>query len=229
MSTGPWYHRASDGGGVVGCGVALSRASRLRRIGVREKESAPGMRASCGISAVAQTGGIIDSGALVRPLADAAQKSGIEFLFGHQVTSVQEKTDHIDLLVGAKRISAELMVNCAGLYADKLAHMLGVGRSYAILPFRGEYFAVRRSVPPLIRSMVYPAPDPAFPFLGVHLTAAVDGTVLIGPNAVLALGREAYSRFSFHPVEMLEQLLWKGTRQLLKDPHVRRSAMWELR
>ena len=177
----------------------------------------------------APTGGIIDSGALVRSLADAAQKSGIEFLFGHRVTGVEEQTDHIDLLVGAKRISAELMVNCAGLYADKLAHMLGVGRSYAILPFRGEYFAVRRSVPPLIRSMVYPAPDPAFPFLGVHLTAAVDGTVLIGPNAVLALGREAYSRFSFNVQEAVEQLLWKGTRQLLKDPHVWRSAMWELR
>src|SRR3989475_11480068 len=147
----------------------------------------------------APTGGIIDSVALVRSLADAAQKSGVEFLFGHHVTGIEEQTDHIGLLVGAKRISAELMVNCAGLYADKLAHMLGVGRSYVILPFRGEYYSVRHSDPSLIRSMVYPAPDPAFPFLGVHLTAAVDGTVLIGPNAVPAFGREAYSRFSFHP------------------------------
>src|SRR5207249_5346431 len=74
----------------------------------------------------APTGGIIDSGALVRSLAKAAQKSGVEFLFGHQVAGLEEKTDRIELLVGAKRISAELMVNCAGLYADKLAHMLGV-------------------------------------------------------------------------------------------------------
>ena len=319
MTTDPGYHIAIVGGGVIGCALALSLASRFKRIVVLEKESAPGMHASGRNSGVvhagfnpkpgtlkarlcvegnrrlaeyaqangvpfrrvgtfvvarndaeakvietlrqngvangvpgieiisgetlrrhepnaigeaalhAPTGGIIDSVALVRSLADAARKSGIEFLFGHRVTGVQEKTDHIDLLVGAKRISAELMVNCAGLYADKLAHMLGVGRSYVILPFRGEYYSVRHSDPSLIRSMVYPAPDPAFPFLGVHLTAAVDGTVLIGPNAVPAFGREAYSRFSFHPVEMLEQLLWKGTRQLLKDPHVRRSAMWELR
>lgn len=177
----------------------------------------------------APTGGIIDSGALVRSLANAAQKSGVEFLFGHQVTGVEEQRDHIDLMVGAKRFSAELMVNCAGLYADRLAHRLGVGRSYAIIPFRGEYYALRQSHPPLIRSMVYPAPDPAFPFLGVHLTATVDGTVLIGPNAVPAFGREAYSRFSFNVQETVEQLLWKGTWHLLKDPHVRRSAMWELK
>lgn len=121
------------------------------------------------------------------------------------------------------------MVNCAGFYADKLAHMMGVGQSYAIIPFHGEYYAITPDGPPLIRSMVYPAPDLAFPFLGVHLTATVGSMVLIGPNAVPAFGREAYARLSFNIREMAEQFLWKGTRQLLKDPHVRRTAAWELR
>ncbi len=177
----------------------------------------------------APTGGIIDSGALVRSLALTAQKAGVEFLFGHRVTGVQEKTDHIELAMGGRRMTAEFLVNCAGLYADKLAHAMGVGQGYAIIPFRGEYYAVQPGRAPLIQSMVYPAPDLAFPFLGVHLTATLDGTVLIGPNAVPAFGREAYSRFSMNLHETIGQLLWKGTWRLLKDPHVRQSAVWELR
>ncbi len=177
----------------------------------------------------APTGGIIDSSALVRSLAGSAQKAGVQFLFRHRVIGVQETADHVELQAGGERVVAEFMVNCAGLYADKLAHMMGVGSPYAIIPFRGEYYAIHSDGPPLIRSMVYPAPDLAFPFLGVHLTATVGGRVLIGPNAVPAFGREAYSRLSFNVREMAEQFLWKGTRQLLKDPHVRRTAVWELK
>ena len=183
-----------------------------------------------GVAALhAPTGGIIDSLALVRSLADTAQKAGVEFQFGHKVTGVREKTGHIELFVGTERILADFMVNCAGVYADKLAHAMGVGKAYAIIPFRGEYYATRSGGAPLIRSMVYPAPDLAFPFLGIHLTATVNGTVLIGPNAVPAFGREAYSRLSINLREMIEQLAWKGTWQLLKDPHTRRTAIRELR
>lgn len=177
----------------------------------------------------APTGGIIDSAALVRSLAISAQKTGVEFLFDHRVTGVEERTSHVELSVGGKKVPTEFLINCAGLYADKLAHMMGAGRSYAIIPFRGEYYAITPNGHPLIRSMVYPAPDLAFPFLGVHLTATVGGMVLIGPNAVPAFGREAYSRLSFNIREMAEQFLWKGTRQLLKDSHVRRTAIWEIR
>ncbi|HEV8540663.1 MAG TPA: L-2-hydroxyglutarate oxidase, partial [Nitrospiraceae bacterium] len=177
----------------------------------------------------APTGGIIDSATLVRSLADSARKMGVEFLLGHHVTGVREQASHVELVVGGRPIVAEYLVNCAGLYADRLAHRMGVGRGHAIIPFRGEYYAVEIEGAPLIRSMIYPAPDLAFPFLGVHVTATVAGPVIIGPNAVPAFGREAYSRWAFHPGEMLKQALWKGTRRLLQDPHVRRTAVWELR
>lgn len=177
----------------------------------------------------APSGGIIDSGALVRSLADQAQKEGATFLFNHPVAGAEEQKDHVKLKIGSKQMTTDFLVNCAGLHADVLAHAMGVGSSYAIIPFRGEYYEVCSDTTPLITSMVYPAPDLAFPFLGVHLTSTTDGRVLIGPNAVPALGREAYSRFSFNWREMAAQAAWKGTRALLKSSQIRRMAGWEIR
>ena len=178
----------------------------------------------------APTGGIVDSTALVRSLAQSAQRAGATFLFDHRVGRVHETASHVRFAAGPREIKAEFLVNCAGLYADRLAHQMGVGREYAILPFRGEYYAIRKADgPPLVRSMVYPAPDPAFPFLGIHLTATIGGGVIIGPNAVPAFGREAYSRFSFNVRDMALQFLWGGTWRLLRDPHVRRTAAREIK
>jgi (S)-2-hydroxyglutarate dehydrogenase len=177
----------------------------------------------------APTGALIDSISLVRSLAESAEKRGAEFLFGCRVNGIRERADHVEISTDTQRISAEFVVNCAGAYADKIAHDMGIGRSYAIIPFRGEYYEVQSDGLPLIRSMVYPAPDLAFPFLGVHLTASLDGRVFIGPNAVPAFGREAYFRSSFNLRELAEELTWKGTWNLLKDAHVRRTAMWEIK
>ncbi len=88
--------------------------------------------------------------------------------------------------------------------------MMGLDRNYIIAPFRGEYFIVNRPGPPIIRSMVYPIPNPLVPFLGVHLTRTVAGSVLIGPNAVLAFGREAYRRTAFNVRDLVQILCHKG-------------------
>jgi len=108
--------------------------------------------------------------------------------------------------------------------------MMGVGREFTIAPFRGEYFVVRRSGPPLIRSMVYPVPHPLVPFLGVHLTRTIDGSVLIGPNAVPAFGREAYKRGQVHLLDLAEMVSHKGVwNALLRNRALTKVAWNELR
>src|SRR5437899_6391294 len=135
---------------------------------------------------------IVDSQALTRALADDAVKLGVTLALGQEVMRIAETPDVAEITTRWGAYRARVVVNCAGLHADRLAHMMGVGRDYTIAPFRGEYFLVRRPGPPIIHSTVYPVPHPEVPFLGVHLTRTVSGSVLIGPNAVPAFGREAY-------------------------------------
>ena len=150
------------------------------------------------------TGAIVDSQTLVRTIAQDAQELGVVLSLGEEVTRLEEKTQVVEISTKHEVFTAELVINCAGLHADRLAHMMGLGRDYIIAPFRGEYFVVNRPGPPLIRSMVYPVPNPLVPFLGVHLTRTVEGTVLIGPNAVPAFGREAYRRTAVNVRELIE-------------------------
>ncbi|MEU4090853.1 L-2-hydroxyglutarate oxidase [Streptomyces sp. NPDC026673] len=112
-------------------------------------------------------------------------------------------------------VRAGALVNCAGLHSDRIARMAGGADEGAagvrIVPFRGEYFELRPSRAGLVRGLVYPVPDPAFPFLGVHLTRGVDGSVHIGPNAVPALAREGYRRRTVHPRDLVETASFPGT------------------
>ena len=137
-------------------------------------------------------GAIVDSAALTRAVAGEAQRLGTRIVLGEEVIRIKENRVDAEITTTGDRYHTQLVINCAGLHADRLAHMMGVGKEYVIAPFRGEYFEVKRSGPPIIYSMVYPIPNPIVPFLGVHLTRTVQGFVLIGPNAVPAFGREAY-------------------------------------
>lgn len=111
-------------------------------------------------------------------------------------------------------------INCAGLYCDKLA-----GSEVKIVPFRGEYYALKPEAADLCRTLIYPVPDPRFPFLGVHLTRHIDDTVGAGPNAVLALGRENYDGWTFHLRESLETLTYPGLQRLAAKYW--RMGLWE--
>ncbi len=157
------------------------------------------------------SGAIVDSKGLTQAVADEAKRRGVTFEFGHEVVAIRERAEAVKLTTKTGTFAAQLLVNCAGLHADRLAHVMGVGRDYVIAPFRGEYFVVRKPGPPIIRSMVYPVPNPIVPFLGVHLTKSVDGTVLVGPNAVPAFGRESYRRFSIGWRDVAEIAMHKGT------------------
>ena len=193
---------------------------------VRERE--PNVK---GVAAMySPTGAIVDSQALTRSLADDAVKLGATLVLGQEVTRITETVDAAEITTKQDVYRARVVVNCAGLHADRLAHMMGVGREYTIAPFRGEYFVVRRSGPPLIRSMAYPVPHPLVPFLGVHLTRTIGGSVLIGPNAVPAFGREAYKWGQVHLLDLAEMVSHKGVwNALLRNRALTKVAWNELR
>jgi len=105
---------------------------------------------------------------------------------------------------------ADYIINCAGLHCDRVAQKAGEKRDTRIVPFRGEYYALRPSARQLVRHLIYPVPDPVFPFLGVHFTRLIDGGIEAGPNAVLAFGREGYSKWTVNPADLADALLYKG-------------------
>jgi len=151
-------------------------------------------------------------------------------VLGEKVLKIEERAETVLLTTGRCKYIAELVVNCAGLHAERLAHLMGLGKDYGMVPFRGEYFVVQRSGPPIIRSMVYPVPNPLLPFLGVHLTRTVSGSVLVGPNAVPAFGREAYSRWAISLRDLGEMFSRKGTwNALVRNRALARIAWNELR
>ena len=159
-------------------------AQMLSAAAAREREP----EVSCLAALHVESTGITDFGAVCEVLAGLVREHGGEVRLGTRVTALNGGIR----TANGEQVPADLVINCAGLFSDRLAGKL---REVRIVPFRGEYFHVRR---PLVRTLVYPVPDPALPFLGVHLTRGIDGSLHAGPNAVLALAREGYTwrRFS---------------------------------
>jgi L-2-hydroxyglutarate oxidase len=141
---------------------------------------------SCVAALHIESTGITDYRAVCEVLAGLVRDAGGEVRLGGRVTAVRSGR----VLVDGGEEPADVVVSCAGLYADRLAAADGTDRDVRIVPFRGEYYTVGR---PLVRTLIYPVPDPALPFLGVHLTRGIDGSLHAGPNAVLALAREGYT------------------------------------
>ena len=140
---------------------------------------------------------ITDYGGVARSLADDLAAGGGALVTGAEVTGI-ERTGRADgefrVTTGRGDVVAERLVNCAGLHSDRIARMAGATTAVSILPFRGEYHELTPATRHLVRHLVYPVPDPRWPFLGVHMTRMVDGSIHVGPNAVLAGGRESYRR-----------------------------------
>ncbi|MBA2950029.1 L-2-hydroxyglutarate oxidase [Streptomyces sp. PSKA28] len=154
------------------------------------------------------TTGVCDFTAVAQRLAEA---SGAEIRYGSEVTSIDRRADlgvAVRTADGAV-VRGRMLVNCAGLHCDEVARLVGDDPGMRIIPFRGEYYELAR--PELVQGLVYPVPDPAFPFLGVHLTRGIDGGVHIGPNAVPALAREGYDWGTVRPRELGATLTWPGS------------------
>ncbi len=147
--------------------------------------------------------GIVDYKAVTHAYADVVRRHGGEVHTQSRVTSVQVRTDRIVLDTSSAQFTADALVNCGGLQSDRVARMCGVDPGVQIVPFRGEYFHLADGGEKLIKNLVYPVPDPAFPFLGVHFTRMIGGGVEAGPNAVLALARHGYRKTSFNPLDAL--------------------------
>ena len=111
---------------------------------------------------------------------------------GHPVEAIREGVDGVEVAFAGQRHQARVLINCAGLQSDRVAALAGVKSPVRVVPFRGEYYTLGPGLADLVRALIYPVPDPKFPFLGVHFSRRIDDSVEVGPNAVLALGREHY-------------------------------------
>lgn len=136
--------------------------------------------------------GIVDYAAVARALAAELAADGAELRLGVEVLGVHADSTGVRLQTSAGELRGDGLVNCAGLHSDRIARLAGLAPAARIVPFRGEYFELTPAAAARVRGLIYPVPDPAFPFLGVHLTRGIDGSVHAGPNAVLALRREGY-------------------------------------
>lgn len=170
----------------------------------------------------------VDSQKYVYSLAGDAENRGVDFYTGYEVEQIRSANGSHRLHTSNGTIEASYLVNAAGLYADELAHQMGVGEEYQIVPFRGEYYELLPQKRHLVNSMIYPTPDPELPFLGVHYTRRTDDKVIIGPNAVLAFGREAYENTQFNISELASTLSYEGFWRLLASPKMVNVALNEL-
>ena len=171
-----------------------------------------------GIAALhSPTAAIVDFRAIARALADEITAAGGAVRLSTAVTGVEPVGDTATLHAGGEALRFDRVVLCAGLQSDVLARAAGDEPGPAIVPFRGEYYRLRPERSGIVRGLVYPVPDPAYPFLGVHVTPRVDGTVDVGPNAVLATAREGYRRRDVNLRELRDILRWPGARRLIRQ------------
>lgn len=160
---------------------------------------------------------VVDFGLVARSLAADVEEAGGELLLGYGVTGIVEHAGRgVRLTTTAGEVSARNVVFCAGVHADRLARLGGGSAEPRIVPFRGDYYVLRPERRHLVNGLVYPVPDPGFPFLGIHTTLRPDGSVWLGPNAVLALDREGYGRFQLRPADAVETLRTPGFRRLAR-------------
>lgn len=150
--------------------------------------------------------GIIDYALVSKRLAEHAELGGAELKLNAKVLSVDSNNSVIRVTHSAGETQGDFLINCAGLYSDHIARLAGVDPRARIIPFRGEYFELNHSLEYLVNGLIYPVPDPAMPFLGVHLTKMINGGVHVGPNAVTALAREGYSWKNINFKESAEDL-----------------------
>ncbi len=154
--------------------------------------------------------GIIDYKEVSKKYAENILKSGAKIHTGEKVNKIIPQKDSIIIETSQSSYESKLLVNCAGIYSDKVAQMTGQQMDLKIIPFRGEYYKIKTEKQYLVNHLIYPVPDPAFPFLGVHFTRMIGGGIEAGPNAVLAFAREGYKKYHINIPELAETLMWPG-------------------
>ena len=153
---------------------------------------------------------VTDYGAVARQFAADIRAGGGQVLTGAEAVAIRQTADDVSAVADGRRHQFDALVVCAGLHSDRVAQLTGSNREPAIIPFRGEYSELVESRRHLVRGLVYPVPDPRFPFLGVHLTRHIGGRVSVGPNAVLAFAREGYRWRDVSARDVKDTLTWPG-------------------
>ncbi len=171
--------------------------------------------------------GITDYPTIVSKMASLFTEMGGRVKLGRTIAAVQEADDHIDIRAGKEQIQTRYLVVCGGLMADRLAAMMGIDIDFRIIPFRGEYYQLPPRHNRIVNHLIYPIPDPDLPFLGVHLTRMIDGSVTVGPNAVLGWKREGYGRINLGFKDILDMVTYRGFWKVMRANF--RTGMDEIR
>ncbi|BCJ91934.1 hydroxyglutarate oxidase [Terrihabitans soli] len=160
--------------------------------------------------------GIVDYTKITEMMAKLVAEAGGSVITGCEVQDIQEGPSSVTVKTQGETVRARHLIACAGVMADRLTRMCGLKTDFRIVPFRGEYYRLAPKHDHVVRHLIYPVPDPALPFLGVHLTRMIGGYVTVGPNAVLAFGREAYLRTSFNVRDVAEMVAYPGFRKVIR-------------
>lgn len=194
------YQRGLENGLVV---------NKLCKEAVNEIE--PNVRCVAGIH-VPSTG-VVNYQLISEKFAALFQAQGGVLKLGCELTNIDEQADRVVVQTNQGPIEARYLIACAGLQSDRIAHRAGLKGRFKIMPFRGEFYQLSDKAAGLVNQIIYPVPNPQFPFLGVHFTRTIDGIVKVGPNAVLSLAREQYKRHAFDLKDTLSSLshvgLWR--------------------
>ena len=170
--------------------------------------------------------GIVDFRKVTQAFAEIFQAAGGELRVRSAFIRAVDRSGYTVLETETGEVATRYVVNCAGLHCDRVARRMGIDPHLQIIPFRGEYFTLRKDREYLVKGLIYPEPDPAFPFLGVHLTQTMKGWVEAGPNAVLATQREGYSRWDFSARDFSEIIRYAGFWKMFARDW--RTGLWEI-
>ena len=171
--------------------------------------------------------GIVNYRTVTEKMAELYEAIGGEYLLDTEIIDLNEEPNEIKVVTKNETFVSKYLVCCAGLMADRMANLLDIKTDFQIIPFRGEYFKLPKKHNTLVKHLIYPIPDPDLPFLGIHLTKMIDGSVTVGPNAVLGFKREGYGKVNFSPRDTLEMLSFKGFYKVIRNHF--RSGMTEMK
>ncbi|MFQ3236527.1 MAG: L-2-hydroxyglutarate oxidase [Paraglaciecola sp.] len=171
--------------------------------------------------------GIVDYASVTRTMLSEFERLGGKVAYGQTVTGLKEQAGGVHIKTTTLSLTCQQLISCAGLMSDRMIKLQGLTTDFQIIAFRGEYFQLAKRLQHVVQHLVYPIPDPALPFLGVHLTPMISGEITVGPNAVLALARENYSKLAINPRDLADMLGFGGFWSLLHKQ--RGSALVELK
>ena len=172
--------------------------------------------------------GIVDYPAVCKELKKRITNRGGDVVTSAKVSRMCEQNSEWIVTTSKGEFTGDFLINCGGLYSDRLAQVAGEKREARIVPFRGEYYQLKPKHQSMVRNLIYPVPDPQFPFLGVHFTRLIHGGIEAGPNAVLAFSREGYSKTNINPRDLFDALTYPGLwRFIAKYPKMTALELWQ--